>query len=199
MSAQSPYLKLEQRIANDERGGILHRWNYGRELSAARAGRKQLPKGLLADLVAAASKAGFKVSEREIQYRLQCATVYATEAQVRTACADFGSWSALRDAGFPAVDVDDLDPEELAEPVDEWSQPTLIPGFKETLKVHGREIPLTDATVGELVDYREKYRAMHDGFAKTLALIEAAVAAMLDGSGGDLDANAVEAWKAGTS
>lgn len=201
MAKKSIYLRLEGRIAADERGGIMHRWEYGRQLLKAKAGRKQLPHGLLGDLVKAAIDAGLKLSEREIQRRIKCATVYDSEAKVRRALADFGSWSALDAAGFPAVVVDEpgLDPDEMHDgPPDAWEQMTLIPGFKETVKVRGREIPLGEATVGEAVDYREKYRQMHEGFAKTLALIEVAVEAMLDGSGGDLDANAVEAWRRAT-
>jgi len=204
------YLKLEKSIATDERGGILHRWNYGRLLLAAKIGRQQLPHGLTADLVAAAAKAGLKLSEREIQYRLKCAEVYDSEEKVRTACADFGSWSALREAGFPSVDNDeppldlhDLEAEGFSSSApDEWGQPTLIPGFGETINARGRKVPLIEgpdgATVGDAKAYLETYRQIHENFGKTLALIEAAVEAMVDGSDDDDDANAVEAWKRGT-
>jgi hypothetical protein len=210
MSNRKPgYLKLERTIASDERGGIMHRWNYGRLLLEERAGRQQLPDGMIKDLVAAAAKVGLKISEREIQYRLRFATVYTTDQQVRKVLADLGSWSALIQAGFPAVDVDEqsLDPDDLeaegfstAAP-DEWGQPTLIPGFGETIKARGRKVPLVKgeegATVADAKAYLETYRQIHDNFGKTLALIEAGVKAMERGSGGNDEANAVEAYEAG--
>jgi hypothetical protein len=199
---QSVFLKLEQRIASGERGSVIDRWRYGRQLMEARAGRKQLPHGFIADRLAEAERAGLKLSEREIRYRVALAEAYASGAEVGTACADFGSWSALREAGFPAVTVDESnDPEAVeisTEPPDAWEQPALIPGFGDTIKVGGRTIPLGEATVGDAKAYRETYRQIHENFGKTLAQIEAAVEAMEDGSGGDDDANAVEAWQRGT-
>jgi len=208
--ARSPYLSLEMRIAADERGGITHRWRYGRKLLEAKKGRAKLPDGMLDDLVAAAELAGLKVSRQEIQRRIRCAEVYGDDRQLRQAADAMGSWSALVNAGFPAVDVDELslDPDDLeaegfstAAP-DEWSQPTLIPGFGETIRVRGQQIPLVEgpdgATVGDAKAYRETYRQIHENFGKTLALIESAVQAMIDGSEDDDDANAVEAWKLGT-
>src|SRR6266568_1000715 len=47
------YLKLEKKIALDERGGVLDRWRYGRQLLDAKSGRQQLPHGLLAALLKA--------------------------------------------------------------------------------------------------------------------------------------------------
>jgi hypothetical protein len=199
---QSVFLKLEQRIASSECGGVIHKWRYGRGLIEARAGRKQLPKGFIADRLAEAEHNGLKLSEREIQRRVRCAEVYASEAQVRQILADLGTWTALAEAGFPAVTVDEsTDPEAVeisTEPPDAWEQPALIPGFGDTIKVGGRTVPLGEATVGDAKAYRETYRQIHENFGKTLALIEAAVEAMEDGSGGDDDANAVEAWQRGT-
>lgn len=200
--SRNPYLAIELRIAADERGGILHRWRYGRKLLEAKTGRKQLPHGMAADLVKAATSAGLKLSEREIQFRLKCAETYETEAKVRTASSDFGSWTALRDAGFPPVQSTDPDDLEAAgfslEPPDAWEQGTLIPGFGETIKVSGRRVPVAAATVGQAKAYLEEYRRIHESFGKTLAQIEASVTAMVDGSGGDDEANAVEAWNRGT-
>jgi hypothetical protein len=199
--SRSPYLSLEMRIAADERGGIVHRWRYGRRLLAAKTGRKQLPDGLLDSLVTAAEAAGLRLSRQEVQRRVRCAEVYATDQEVRQAADALGSWSALVNAGFPTVEPDepDLEPDDLeAAAPDAWGQPTLIPGFGETIKVHGRRIPLDEATVGDAKDYRETYRQIHENFGKTLALIESAVDAMVDGSDGDDDANAVESWRRGT-
>jgi hypothetical protein len=192
-------LKLERRIAADEQGGILHRWRYGRELLGAKAGRKQLPHGLIGDLVQAAARAGLKLSEREIQWRIKCATVYATEAQVRTAGADFGSWTALRDAGFPPVaDEPDL-LTELAESVpDSFEQLTLIPGLGPEINARGRRIPLAEATIADIRAYRDMYAQIHENYGKRLALIDNALSAMCAGADDD-DANAVEAWQRGNA
>lgn len=201
MSRRSPYLALEMRIAADERGGILHRWRYGRKLLEAKAGRQQLPHGMTADLVAAAAKAGLKLSEREIQYRVKCATVYGSEPEVRTACADFGSWSALREAGFPAVEVTEPDGLEAAgmstDAPDAFEQMTLIPGLAPVLTVRGRKVPLDEATVADVEAYRDMYRQIHENYEKRLTQIESALDAMYDGAEGNRDANAVEAWKRG--
>jgi hypothetical protein len=196
---KSIYLRLETQIAADERGGIIHRWRYGRELLEAKAGRQQLPHGMLGDLVKAAEKAGLKLSEREIRYRLRCAEVYATEQEVGTASADFGSWTALREAGFPPVEStepDDLEAAGISTAApDEFEQLSLIPGLAPTFKVNGRKVLLEEATVADVEAYRDMYRQIHENYGKRLALIEVALEAMLDGSDGDLEANALEAWK----
>lgn len=199
---RNPYLKLELSIARGERGGIYDRWEYGTKVLEARAGRKQLPHGMIADLIAAAARIGLKVSEREIRRRVQLAETYRSKAEVGQALADFGTWSALAEAGFPPVES--TDPEELeaagisTQPPDAWEQLPLIPGFGDEITVRGRKVPLAEATVADAKAYRENFRQMHENFGKTLAQIEASVEAMVDGSGGDDDANAVEAWKRGT-
>lgn len=202
----SSYLKLEKQIAADERGGVMHRWRYGRELLGVKAGRRQLPHGLTTELIVDATRAGLKLSEREIQYRIKCASIYGSEAEVRTACAEFGSWSALREAGFPAVEIDE--PDDLIDEAeaggiplgapDEFEQLTLIPGLPETLKVNGRRVPLAEATVADAKAYRETFRQIHENFGKTLGQIEIAVGAMERGSGGDDAANALEAYRRAT-
>jgi hypothetical protein len=199
VSRSSEYLKIERRIAADERGGIMHRWHYGRAVLRTKVGRKQLPHGLLADLVKASIAAGYKISEREIRRRVQFAEVYDSEAKVGQALADFGSWAALAEAGFPPVEVDefagDAEQLELGAP-DEWEQLSLIPGLAPTLKVGGRRIALADATVADIRAYRDMYAQVHENYGKRLALIEAALRAMLDGSR-DENENAVDAWKRG--
>lgn len=205
MKTTSQYLRLERRIAADESGGVVGRWRYGRLLLAAKAGRQRLPKGMIGDLVDAADRAGLKLSEREIQYRIQCAETYETEADSRTACAATGSWSALREAGFPPVEPDGSDPEHietegLADAPDEWQQLRFdIPGLKKTITVRGRKVPVVrgedGATVADVAAYRDMCQEMHDNFGKTVDQINASLAIMREGSGGDDEANAVEAWE----
>lgn len=201
---KSPYLKLEQDIAKEERGGIMHRWRYGRELLKVKAGRRQLPHGLATELMVDALRAGIKLSEREIQWRVRCATVYDSEEKVRKAITDFGTWFNLTQAGFPAVEIDEEDPidgmEEVGivgdgEPADVQGVLFDIPGFKSVLRINGRKRDLVDVTVREAIDYRDMCREMHASFGRTVAQIDASVERMLRGAGGDLDANALEAWR----
>lgn len=102
------YLRLERNIAASDTGGIIERWRYGRRLiedGEAVTPAGNLRHGILAGLIAVATKDGRKLSEREIRYRLQCARAYATEAEIGRASADFEYWWALISAGFPAVQV----------------------------------------------------------------------------------------------
>lgn len=207
--AQSPYLKLEKRIGSDERDSITCRWRYGRELLKAKGARKKLPEGLATELIVDALRSGIKISEREIRYRVQCATVYANDQQIGKAIAEWGTWFGLIQAGFPAVDIDEEDLDE----VDEMEEVGLsadagpdavqdplfeIPGFKPVLKIHGRKTDLDKITVGDAVAYRDMCREMHANFGRTVVQIEASVSSMLAGSGGDLAANALEAYRLGS-
>jgi hypothetical protein len=71
---------------------------------------RSLRHGIIEILIAAGQKAGFKISEREIQRRLQCARTYSTEAQIGHVVADLKTWRELADANFPAVPVPDGEP-----------------------------------------------------------------------------------------
>lgn len=101
------YVRAERSIVKADAGGIRERWLWGLRLlhdpTAMSAGGGGLRHGVAAELIAASGKAGVKLSDREVQYRLQCARAYQTEGQIRTACSDFGSWSELRAAGFPPI------------------------------------------------------------------------------------------------
>lgn len=202
---KSVYLGLEAKIAADERGGIVHRWNYGRALLAVKNGRRKLPDGLMTELIVDATRAGLKLSEREIQWRVRCATVYEDDRQLRKAITEWGTWFALTQAGFPAVEVDEEDPQDVMEEVGLASGPEIvqeplwdIPGFKSVLKINGRKRDLADITVAEAIAYRDMCREMHANFGRTVAQVDATVEAMLAGADGDLDANALEAWKRAT-
>jgi len=192
--------KLEKKIAADEHGGILHRWLYGREVLKAKAGRKQLPDGMIDALVQAGERGGRKtISATEIRNRVRFAETYANDQQVNSIAVDLGSWRAIVDAGFPPVEdgLFDLDDQEPVAP-DEWEQLSLLPGFKPTIKLHGHELKITDATVPDLIAYRDKFRHMHQSFGKTLDLIEATVDMILDGWDGSPETKAVDAYRRGT-
>lgn len=99
------YTTREAQIAAADRGGIRQRWMWGLRLLAdtekiAPAGG--LRHGVADALVQSAEKHGYRLSAREIQYRLQCARSYPAETQIRNAVADFETWHDLIQAGFPA-------------------------------------------------------------------------------------------------
>jgi hypothetical protein len=204
---------LQRAIARDDKRSIEHRWAYGRAVlndpRRMTASGKSLRHGAVEALIAEAKAIGTKLTEREIQYRLQCARAYKTINEIRTVAFGFESWSELREAGFPPIEVDepaesesDVEPDDL-DAIGEDDPYTVeplfeIPGFKPVLKINGRKTDLADATVADAIAYRDMCREMHGNFGRTVAQVEASVSAMIAGSGGDLDANAVEAWKRGT-
>ena len=200
---KSVYLKLESGIAADERAGIMHRWNYGRELLKQRAGRLRLPKGLATELVVEALRAGLTLSEQEIQRRMRFAEVYPTEAHSRQALTVMGSWSAIVNAGFPPVELDEPDEiddmEEVGvEAADVWEPPLFeVPGFKPVLRINGRKVDLADATVAQAVAYRDMCKDMHESFGRTVAQIEETVHLMLLGAAGEMETKALDAYRRG--
>lgn len=108
------YVRQEKAIASADAGGIRERWTWGlrllRDPEAFAPGSTQLRPGRAAELIKAATAAGLKLSEREIQYRLRCARTYPTDTQIAHACAEFEDWSGLRSANFPTFDAPDGEP-----------------------------------------------------------------------------------------
>ena len=167
-------LRIERQIANADGSTIRRRWVYGQQLladpSKMSASGKSLRSGVLQQLIHASRDRGHKLSEREIRYRLQAARTYTDEAQIGTVCAEFGSWSELRDAGFPPVTVPDDIPEgsvldaEEGDAADGWTQLDLFPScrqdstFEEAHRYHKSQSRMTanfvalDRRRGELLD-----------------------------------------------
>lgn len=108
------YVRQEKAIAAADSGGIRQRWLWGlrllRDPDAFAPTSTQLKPGRAEELVKAATASGRKLSEREIQYRLRCARAYPTEAEIAQALAEFQTWSALIQAGFPAYDAPEGEP-----------------------------------------------------------------------------------------
>jgi hypothetical protein len=97
-------LDLEQLRMKAAAGTIIQRWRYGRRLlmdGTATLPNGRMKHGVTGQLVLMASAAGYKLSEREVQWRLQCAREYETESEIQEILAEFDSWGALRDANFP--------------------------------------------------------------------------------------------------
>jgi hypothetical protein len=158
------YLVRERTIARAEHGGIEARWRYGRALLEAKHGRRQLPHGMIDSLIRAATEAGLSVSRREIQHRIRCAEVYATEGEVRTAVRTYGSWTTLREAAFPAVEIGETAERlglvvDLAQPEPEvWTQDALgDPAlFPDALRVARALIPLSAATLRNVEEFLDE-------------------------------------------
>lgn len=106
----SPYLKLERQIAADERGSIVHRWQYGQALLAAKGEGRKLPDGLLRR----PCEGGAEGRSRPVTPRDPAPDPLRRGVQIKGRCVragrNYGSWTALRDAGFPPVEPDGTDP-----------------------------------------------------------------------------------------
>lgn len=99
------YIRIERAISAAATNDIHERWIWGlrllRDPDAFTPGSSQLKPGRAEELVRAAKAAGFRLSEREIQYRLKAARSYPTESQIAQAAAEFSNWTALVGNGFP--------------------------------------------------------------------------------------------------
>lgn len=99
------YGRIERDISAAEGGTIWHRWRYGRRLvcdTEITTPNGNFRHGKIEKLILAS---GGKLTERELQYRLQCGRAYPNESQIRTACSAFKTWSDLRAAGFPPFEA----------------------------------------------------------------------------------------------
>lgn len=108
------YVRIERQITAAARNDIRERWLWGlrllRDPDAFAPGSSQLKPGRAEELVKAAKAAGYPLTQREIQFRLQCARAYPTETQITNAGSQFEDWSALRSAGFPPFAAPDGEP-----------------------------------------------------------------------------------------
>lgn len=96
--------RMEQEIRDHDAGTIRHRWEFGRTALSDPELTDQdgrLKHDGADALITALAGDGAKLSRREIEYRVRCARAYRTEAQLRAACAQFGNWRSLVQAGFP--------------------------------------------------------------------------------------------------
>ncbi len=168
------YVRQEKAIASADTGGIRERWVWGlrllRDPEAFAPKSTQLKPGRTDELIRAASAAGLRLSDREIRYRLQCARAYGTEAEIRHACAEFGDWSALRAAGFPAFSVASDEP--LADHRTQTERDhDHARALVDLIGEQGALFPLRDfepveTTLKELVDYAEQQEALTARFVE---------------------------------
>lgn len=90
-------VRIEARIGEADGGGLRARWEFGRELVAARDGAGRLPNGFLARVVAETG-----ASRAELTYRMQFAERFPTEDELFTAVNSYGSWHEVRTKALPA-------------------------------------------------------------------------------------------------
>ncbi|OBF43916.1 hypothetical protein A5787_14275 [Mycobacterium sp. 852002-50816_SCH5313054-b] len=90
--------ELSERISNNEADSIEARWEFGRVLLKQRGRNKQLPDGVLKEVVKTHG-----ISRREVQYRMKFADKFTTEDEVRNALHTYGgSWRRICSKALPA-------------------------------------------------------------------------------------------------
>lgn len=157
------YVRQEKAIASADAGSIRERWLWGlrllRDPEAFAPGSSQLKPGRADELIAAMKSVGVRISAREIQYRLRCARSYRTESEIAQAVAEFGSWSSLFAADFPAFSVPDGEPA-ADHRTDAERERDLRRAYDDILGDQAALFPLSDfepttVTLKELVEYAE--------------------------------------------
>lgn len=188
------YVRQSSAIAAADSGGIRERWMWGlrllRDPDAFNPGSSQLRPGRAAELIKAHAARGIDLTEREIRYRLQVARAYQTEAEFGTACAEFTTWSDLRDAGFPAFDVP------LGEPLADHRTPEEVRRDRarqlaEITSPQGALFPLSHfepvtATLKELQEYAAEQAELTARFVAHDDKRSAYLAELIDAAEGDL-------------
>lgn len=172
------YLRMEKYIAASDSGGIIERWKFGRRLledGTATTPAGNLRHGVLDRLITHATTRGYKLSEREVRYRLECARAYETEAQIGTASADFGDWTSLRVAGFPPVEVaadgEPYDPRDADERERDLGRRLARAGHQDGFDSISADFWPTDtygplSTLAELAKYAEEMRELTQRFVR---------------------------------
>ena len=197
------YTRQEAAIAASESSGIRQRWLYGLRLvndaEKMSSGGGGLKHGAAEQLIAAATARGLKLSAREIRYRIQCARAYPTEAQIGSAAADFESWRALCDAGFPPIERD------AAEPDADWrtdSERTSDRARALTDHLDAQEamFPLSrfepvETTLKDLQEFVEEQERITESFAATSRKRRAELDRLTAAAGGDLSVTWAEAHR----
>jgi hypothetical protein len=104
--------RIDERIDAHEGAALRDRWEFGREMLAARDGAGRLPNGYLAALVERTGK-----SRTELHYRSEFAARYLSEDELLNALSSFPSWREIV-ATLKREPVDDIataEPGDLAD------------------------------------------------------------------------------------
>lgn len=198
------YLKAEGHITAADSGSILERWRYGRRLlcddAAMTASRKSLKHGVLERLIAHANAKGYDLTEREVQYRIQCGRAYPTEAQIRTVSSDFATWTELRSAGFPEYERDDNEPDYDPRWSDERERDAanretalIADGADEQLSLFPEERFDELSTLAELSKYADEMAQITERYARRDAKRLSYLRRLIDAVNGDMSATWAEA------
>jgi hypothetical protein len=89
---------LEYQIQDSDKEGMLKRWEFGFELLKRRVkykGRDVVPAELMKLIIEKC-----KISKRELNYRIQCATRYETKKLMCNAVAHYPSWHQMVNEGL---------------------------------------------------------------------------------------------------
>lgn len=199
--------RLSRKIAASESADIEERWKHGLAILAdpnlMSDSGESLRHGALETLIAEAgvtSDGRSRLSEREIQRRIQCARTYCCPSQIRHAVADFPTWRALAEARFPRYDpdpgeepADPRSPEELRRDLERQFSAVM----SEELSLFPLDEYLPErVTVGQLEDYAAETQRMSAGFAAAAARRVAYVERLKTAVGGDVGRTWLEADQA---
>lgn len=188
------YIRIERAISAASKSDIRERWIWGlrllRDADAFAPGSTQLKPGRADELVRASKAAGYKLTVREIQFRLQCARAYPTESQITNAGSQFEDWSSLRAAGFPPFEAPEGEP-----PADHRTeaerQRDHARALTDILGEQGTLFPLQDFEPNEtplkvLAAYAEEMAELTARFEKRDRERRAYLDALIEAAGGDL-------------
>lgn len=200
----SRYGRQEATIGANDGDTIICRWKYGHMLLRDEkriTPQRNLRHGVIAELIEIARRAGYNISEREIQYRLKCARAYATEAEIRRASADFRHWWDLIRAGFPPIELplDEAD----AEPYDPRNNEEVGSDNRRTvrraLEQHWQEmLPgfYPDITLAEAQKKLYEQRELTSRRIRLEDECAIELQRLIDAVDGDLTATVEDAWDA---
>lgn len=190
------YLRQEKAITAADSGGIRERWLWGLRLlndPEAMSSERSLRHGAADQLVAAAgvdAKGRNRLNAQEIQRRLRCARAYKTEAEIREALTDFGTWDELARAGFPAYEAPEGEP--LADYRTEAERKRdHARALADQLGEQGALFPLSDfepitTTLKDLAAYAAEMAELTARFAERDRQRQEYLDGLIEAAGGDL-------------
>jgi hypothetical protein len=89
-------LRLEQDVTTTDDAGVRARWHSGRYMLTMRGGKKQLPRGMRAELALA-----LKVAKTELTDRMKLAERCQTEEQLSEVIGQYRTWYAITHQYLP--------------------------------------------------------------------------------------------------
>src|SRR6266581_5857514 len=101
--ADSVYTEIERRVDEADDRGLTARWEFGKTALEECGDRRKLPDGRLDELarLIRKPKQSLEGARREVQRRMQFARIFSTEAELRHAVTQFGSWHEIVNKVLP--------------------------------------------------------------------------------------------------